>query len=571
MYMEDQRKSQLLRKIVQSDGLPALSPLAIRLVEMATDDRKSARDLAEIIEKDPALTTRLLKLAGSAFFARPGRVASISQAIVFLGFKRVRLMALTLSLRDAFATDQKGGMDYNHFWKTSLYRALIAQDLALTTSSAALNPEEAFVGGLLLEIGQLILYSALSEPLTGFPGGDKPLEAILSWEEDHLGIHHRKVGALVLKRWGFPDELVESQRRFGEEGLVEGLPRLCKVVELARQATEIVFGQTDGLYHLHRSVQAFLSLKKEAVDDILSRSFRKMEELGEQLRIEVDAQKDIIWVMEKANLALARLTASLDTSIQGLLARVRDYDDSLTQISQAAAQGRQEALSNTLDAVAHEIRNPLLSIGGFAERLARHASEQERTQQYAGIIAKESRRLERVLKDIVGYAQAYVPSLAENDLASLVNEVIEEFDDLFREKSIRVVRDYGCEPVIIPVDRDGMIRVLRQFVKNAAQAMPQDGGEMVFTLGPGTREGEVFLSISDDGTPVSDEVRDLLLDSNLSSKTFEQGLEFPLARKIVAAHRGRIELNDPADVGNTVKLFLPTRRAPRKKMEERVG
>jgi two-component system sensor histidine kinase AtoS len=68
----------------------------------------------------------------------------------------------------------------------------------------------------------------------------------------------------------------------------------------------------------------------------------------------------------------------------------------------------------------------------------------------------------------------------------------------------------------------------------------------------------VALSISDDGTPVPDAIRSLLLDSNLSEKTFEQGLGFPLARKIIEAHRGRIELGSSERAGNTVRLFLPT-------------
>ncbi|MCF8084838.1 MAG: HDOD domain-containing protein, partial [Deltaproteobacteria bacterium] len=105
--MKEASKAKLVQKIIQRDGIPALSPLAIRLVELAADDQKGAQDLADIIEKDPALTTRLLKLAGSAFFARPVQVTSIPQAVVLLGFKRVRLMALTLSLRDTFTTSRK--------------------------------------------------------------------------------------------------------------------------------------------------------------------------------------------------------------------------------------------------------------------------------------------------------------------------------------------------------------------------------------------------------------------------------------------------------------------------------
>ena len=128
--MENSQKAKLLKKIVDSESLPSLSPIAIQLVELAADDRSSAPDLAAIIEKDPSLTTRLLKLVGSAFYARPERVSSISQAVVLLGFKKVRLMALSLSLRDTFPMGEHEGMDYNHFWKTSLYRGLIAQDFA---------------------------------------------------------------------------------------------------------------------------------------------------------------------------------------------------------------------------------------------------------------------------------------------------------------------------------------------------------------------------------------------------------------------------------------------------------
>ncbi|MBW1781980.1 MAG: HDOD domain-containing protein [Deltaproteobacteria bacterium] len=556
--MKDQHRAKLLKKIVQGDDLPGLSPLAIRLVELATDDRTGVRDLADIIEKDPALTTRLLRLVGSAFFSLTAQVNSISQAIVLLGFKRVRLMALTLSLRDSFQTDQKDGIDYNQFWKISLYRALIAQNLATTARPVDLNPEEAFVGGLLLGIGQLMLYRASSEFEKAFPKGDEPLENIISWEEKNFGIHHRKVGAVVLRRWRFSDDLVESQRCFGKEALAPDAPTLCKIVELARMATEIVFGQTDSLVELHQMAQTLFLLDKDQLDEIVSSTFDKVEKLGEQLKIEVDSQRDIMAVMEKANLALARLTASLDNSIQGLVAQVRQYDQSLTQISQAAVLGRQETLNNTLDAVAHEIRNPLLSIGGFAERLARHASEKERAQEYAGIIAKESRRLERVLKEIIGYSQAYTPSFSEKDLVSVVNEVIDEFADSFRERNIRVVRDFGDESVEIPMETDGMIKVLRQFINNAAEAMDEDGGKVILSVEQYVSTREVALSISDDGTPVPDAIRSLLLDSNLSEKTFEQGLGFPLARKIIEAHRGRIELGSSERAGNTVRLFLPT-------------
>ena len=183
--MVENPKVKLLKDIIDSDGLPSLYPLAIQLVEFAADDQSSASDLASIIEKDPSLTMRLLKLVGSAFFTRVQRITSVTHAVTLLGFKRVRIMALSLSLRDTFPMGKIKGMDYDYFWKTSLYRAIIAQNLAQSTLPEGLNAEEGFIAGLILEIGMLMLYAVSSDDIRQvFPGGNVPLEEVVSWEED---------------------------------------------------------------------------------------------------------------------------------------------------------------------------------------------------------------------------------------------------------------------------------------------------------------------------------------------------------------------------------------------------
>ena len=125
--MDSEKKSRILHQITSNDFLPSLSPLTIQLIEAASDERTSVLDLNRIIEQDPGLTTRLLKMVNSAYFGRRTKISSISHAIIMAGFKRVRLMALNISLRDTFPLGRVGGMDYDLFWKTSLYRALIAQ------------------------------------------------------------------------------------------------------------------------------------------------------------------------------------------------------------------------------------------------------------------------------------------------------------------------------------------------------------------------------------------------------------------------------------------------------------
>jgi HD-like signal output (HDOD) protein len=549
----------LLKKIIDGEGLPSLSPLVIRLIEIATDDSSSASDLAAIIEKDPGLTIRLLKLVSSTFYARPERVTSIPQAVVLLGFKKVRIMALTLSLRDTFALGKSKGINYDNFWKTSLYRALTAQGFARSAHLLNLDPEEVFVSALILEIGTPMLYEvAYSEDMNeSFPEVSLPLEKVISWEEKNLGINHREVGSLVLRRWHFPEYMVESQRCFGSEALKPDTPVLFNILELARRAAEIVFGKTTDLYKLQQLVKYHLKLEHEPVNETLSIAFNKVEDLAGQLRIEVDSQQEILMVMERANQALARINSNMESSLQKLLDQATQNDQSLTRISEQIARGRSEVLQNTLDAVAHEIRNPLLAIGGFANRLAHQTVEEDRGRQYAKIIAQESKRLEDILKEIMEYSQAYKPAFAEKDLVSIVDKVLNEYDNLFRKGNIDIIRDLPQKPLRVTLDINGVVRVLGQLFKNAIDTIGKAHGKLSVSVRNLPQKGQASVCISGNGQPMADEIRDALLDSNLSTKCFGKGLGLPMVRKIIDAHSGRIELDVQEGRKNTVKFYLP--------------
>ncbi len=567
--MNETEKTRLLKKIADGDGLPSLSPLTIQLVELAADDRSSASDLANIIEKDPALTTRLLRLVNSAFFGRRERITSVPRGVVQVGFNEVRVMALSLSLRDTFPLGKVGGMHYDHFWKTSLYRALIAKNFAKSAKSTDVNPEDAFVGGLILEIGMLMLFNACPDEMREvFPGGNIPLEKAIVWEEENLGINHRKAGRLVLQRWRFPGHLVESQKYFGPKALQPDKALLCNILELASEATGVFFGQRTELYQLQEAAQRLLKLDSESVNSILAETFDSIEEMAEYLQLEIDSQQDILGVMEKANQALARINTSMKTSLQGVLDQVQQRNQSLSKASEKMEQTQRSTLQNALDAVAHEIRNPLLAIGGFAKRLASVGEQEDKgrmhliqisdIRQYSQIIAKESSRLERVLKEIMEYCQDYQPVVADKDVLSILDEVLDEFKEIFDRDKINVIWDFPPKPVLVPVDAAGITRVLRQLLRNAIRMMRRAHGTVTVSVQRLLPTRQVSIGISNSGRPLPDDVRDALVDSNLSTKVFGAGLGLPMARKIIEAHNGRIEIKAKEGGGNTVELYLPT-------------
>jgi HD-like signal output (HDOD) protein len=100
--MERKEPSDLLRQIESGYSLASLSPVAMKLVEIALDETCSAEDLAALIETDHSLAVKVLRLANSAFFHTTKPTTSLKQSVVKLGFQRLRIMALSLSLRETF-------------------------------------------------------------------------------------------------------------------------------------------------------------------------------------------------------------------------------------------------------------------------------------------------------------------------------------------------------------------------------------------------------------------------------------------------------------------------------------
>jgi HD-like signal output (HDOD) protein len=299
--MENEQKTQLARKILADRAIPSLSAVALELINAAADEKTSARDLASIIQRDPGLATRLLKVVNSVSFATRTAVSSVSQAVVNLGFKRVRMMALSLSLRDTFPFGRIGNMDYDYFWRTSLYRALIGRNLVKASTDCPVDPEEAFFAGLTLEVGVLLLYQGglSAEHKKSFPGLNQPLEEILQWEEKIVGINHRDLGNIALQHWGFPESMAECQRFMGDSALEPERSFLCVVVEMARRATAYVFGESSDPSVFHEKARRLLVLDSDTTDSLLAETFRNVEDMAAYLQISLDSHAGLLEALQK--------------------------------------------------------------------------------------------------------------------------------------------------------------------------------------------------------------------------------------------------------------------------------
>lgn len=205
----DVRLDNLVRQV---RDLPAMPDLAFKVMRMVEDPQTSAADVARVLSADQAMTARLLKLANSAFYGASRRIATVTEAVVLLGMRTVRNMTLALKCQDLLITALPGyAMQQGDLWRHSFCCAYAAQCLAKRTGYRVV--EEAFVGGLLHDIGKVIInvymqaeFSAIADLATA------EHVAFVEAERAVLGFDHAEAGARVLEKWHLPPTLIECVR-----------------------------------------------------------------------------------------------------------------------------------------------------------------------------------------------------------------------------------------------------------------------------------------------------------------------------------------------------------------------
>jgi hypothetical protein len=307
-----------------------------------------------------------------------------------LGYNQIRLMALSISLRDAFPMGKVDRFDYELFWRVSLYRGLIAKSLACR--SKATNPEEAFLGGMTMEIGLLILFDLCIRGKTGLFSLDlEPLEEVLENEKSCYGLNHREVGAAALKFWKFPEHIVACQN-ISIEGPSSDSSRLWAVCRLARLFSRVVSKEPQAFGSFYSEAEKVLGLSQEEIHEAVFNTLTEVEEIAQGFKLQVDCQQDIIGILENANRALVRISHTISQHpSEGCHKDLPSF---------ASIDKEDRRVKDTLQAVAHEIRNPLTAVGGFARKLAVSLDPESDQAKYAKVILDEALRLEKILAGI---------------------------------------------------------------------------------------------------------------------------------------------------------------------------
>lgn len=282
--------SLAVNSLVEEIGeLVSLPEVVMRVNEMVDNDRYNATDIGRVISQDPALSTRLLKIANSPMYANRREIDSISHAVIILGTKQIRDLIFSTSATRAFDGIPNDIISIEDFWHHSLYCALLARSLA--SVSHKISADTMFTAGLLHDIGHLVLMNREPEKAAASIlltiQGDAKVD-LLDAERQLMGFTHAEVGAGLARQWHLPEILTECIEFHHSPVEALHFPEAVAHINIANAIASLPYDDlpvADDLTRADLNAWAMAGLKEESLGACVTEA---REQLSETRRILFD-------------------------------------------------------------------------------------------------------------------------------------------------------------------------------------------------------------------------------------------------------------------------------------------
>ncbi len=244
---------------------------------------------------------------------------------------------------------------------------------------------------------------------------------------------------------------------------------------------------------------------------------------------------------------LSQLTLLMD-GMWKLIQR-RQSDKALREAESLAAIGK------ALSGLAHDLRTPIVAIGGFARIIQRHMGKDNPDWNKLHIVIKEAQRMENMVKNMLDFARPLDLDKSLEEIERLIDESLACLESAAREKMVQIQRHSSLSIPLISVDAMRMKQVIINLVINAIQASPQHG---IVVLRTHYKDEILAIDIVDHGPGIPPEKREEIFYPFISTKKEGTGLGLAIVRKIVEAHKGHIKIFDNPTGGVTFRVLIPS-------------
>lgn len=245
---------------------------------------------------------------------------------------------------------------------------------------------------------------------------------------------------------------------------------------------------------------------------------------------------------------LTKQVADQFAKLQSAYQKLRDNQEILVRAERLSTIGKLSAQ------MAHEIRNPLVSIGGFARNISKHSEPNSKIRKFAEIISEEARRLEAIVSDVLSFSNIVKPQFKPTNLNSLIRSTLEILEDQIQNLNIDVKINLDESIGNVQLDPDQMRQVFLNLFKNSISAMSNNGSLEITTK---SSESFVWIDIADTGYGIPEEHHDKIFQPFFTTKSTGTGLGLSITYQLVDAHNGMIWFTSKAGKGTTFHIKLP--------------
>lgn len=311
--------------------------VALELMRLTDQPGVEASTLRDCVAQDPALTCKILRVVNSSLYGLHRPVADLNQAIGLLGIKPLKLLVLGFNLPDALFAEV-AARDLEWYWTNTLTRAVSARLIAEQVWRQ--SGDEAFIAGLLQDIGILVLLRELGEPYAKFLTGviDEKCH-LASLEQDTLGFDHIQLSAALLSRWQLPERLVaaiaapKKLARLSRMMPAEG--DLPQILHLAEMLMELV-GQRrlNVLVDLLEAGKVYRGMTKSNLATLVGGLQPQVDQLAEGLSLELSEERDYIQILRDANEQMAAVGEQIASDVAAAAREDQVYDELLAHTSE---------------------------------------------------------------------------------------------------------------------------------------------------------------------------------------------------------------------------------------------
>ncbi len=247
------------------DDLPTIPIVATKVLQLLDDPDVSVEEVADLMLSDQVMTARVMKLINSPVYKPNQEITSLKRALVYLGLRHVRELALTTSVINAF-DGTSGALELNAFWEHSFGVGMVSKIIARKIGYQDL--EKAYIAGIIHDLGEVFLSNFLRDPFLDVLEHIKthPVK-LVDAEAELLGTTHCEIGLCIARKWNFPDAYCDVIAYHHSPGEAKVDPILCAIVNLSDlfcTVRELNYGGREWISFNLSEEEAWTILKNES-------------------------------------------------------------------------------------------------------------------------------------------------------------------------------------------------------------------------------------------------------------------------------------------------------------------